>query len=189
MRHHNAGWDVSLLLVDGRKLLLVVGTLLKAAVGVVHRGIWEAVSLGHHLSRSTHLASLADSHVGAALLVAASAILTAVPPVLDGIVTSATQATSDLSPALAHLGDHLLDQSTLFGGNGLMVEVGLEVLVIPLTALLGRTGLDHRGYPYPVVGTLGVDQADEDLVLGLGPGSSLVCRHSDGKSVEADVCE
>ena len=144
VRNHDVWWDVSLLLVDGRQLLLVVGSLLlHAAVGVVHGVVRHAVALGHHLLLTAHLDSVAGLHLGAALLVSSSAVLAAVPPVLDGIVAATSQTSGDLGPALAHLGNHLLNHGTLFRADWLMVEVWLEVLVIPLTALLGRASLDH----------------------------------------------
>lgn len=179
VRHHQVLRNVCLLLVDGWELLLVVGLALHTIVGVVQGVVLHGV-LRHHLVmvRRSHWGTLADLHLGAALLVAASAVLTSVPPVLDSIVGTATKASSNLSPTLAHLGNHLLNHGTLLWGDGFMVEVWLEVLVISLTALLWGAGLDHAGDAHPVVRALGVNKAEEVLVLSLGPGSSLVGRHS-----------
>ena len=75
------------------------------------------------------------------LLVAAMGALppvdTAVPPVLDGVIATIVQTPSDLGPALSHLVDQAIDQLTLFGGDGSVVEARLEVLVVPLSTLLG----------------------------------------------------
>jgi hypothetical protein len=58
-----------------------------------------------------------------------------------------------------------------------MVEVRLEVLVETLATLLGRASANGRRNADPVVGTVKVDQVKQVLVLGGGPGSSLVLRH------------
>lgn len=88
---------------------------------------------------------LANADFLAALVVAATATVhSTVPPVLDGVVTAATQTTCDLSPTLAHLSDHLLDENALLRSDGVMVEVRLEVLVETLTALLGRASANGR---------------------------------------------
>lgn len=176
VRNHDAWWDVSLLLVDGWERLLVVGALRHSLAGVVHV-LWHSTVLGDHLVAGTHWTLRARLHLGAALLVASSAVLSAVPPVLDGIVAATTQSTGNLSPALTHLSNHLLDQSTLFGSDGVVVEVWLEVLVVAFSALLWRASLDHGRDANPVVSTLGVDETEKDLVLGLGPWTSLVSRH------------
>jgi hypothetical protein len=89
------------------------------------------------------LDGLANGDLLAAVVVAAAATVhSTIPPVLDGIVAATTQTTGDLGPTLAHLGDHLLDENALLGSDGIMVEVGLEVLVESLTALLGRASAD-----------------------------------------------
>lgn len=102
-----------------------------------------------------------------------------VPPILDGVVTSTTQASCNLRPALAHLRHHLLNQHTLFGRDGLVVEIGLEVLVEPLSALLGRASLDGLGDSHPVVGAMKIDQGQENRVFGLRPRATLMLRHVD----------
>ena len=87
-----------------------------------------------------------------------SAVHTAVPPVFDGIVAPSTQAASDFSPSFAHLGDHLLDENALLWSDGFMVQVGLQVLMEPLPALLGRPGLDCLRDADPIVSAMKVDQ-------------------------------
>ena len=178
VRNHEVLWDVSLLLVDGWKLLLVVGALGHSLL-VVHGMLWHATVLGDHLVGRAHWTLWALVHLGAALLVASSAVLATVPPVLDGVVAATVESAGDLSPALAHLGDHLFDESTLLRSDWVVVEVWLEVLVVALTTLLWRASLDHRRDANPVVGALSVDKVEEDRVLGLGPWTSLVCRHFD----------
>jgi hypothetical protein len=67
----------------------------------------------------------------------ASPVHAAIPPVLDGIVASAMEPPRDLSPPLPHLTNQALNLESFFGADGLMVQRGLEVLVISLPALLG----------------------------------------------------
>lgn len=141
--------NVRLLLVDGRQLVLVevLGSLHGRVE--VHGLLRELLLLLDHLAGLTDhlllrvLLVLAGFHLGAALGVASATVHAAIPPVLDSVVAAAAQAASDLSPALAHLSDHLLNQLTLLGSDGVMVEVGLQVLVISLTALLGRASAHH----------------------------------------------
>ena len=178
VRNHEVWWNVSLLLVDGWELLLVVGALGHALL-VVHGVLGHATVLSDHLVGSAHWALWAAVHLGAALLVTSSAVLATVPPVLDCIVAATMESACDLSPALAHLGDHLLNEGAFLWGDGVVVEMRLEVLVVTLTTLLWRAGLDHGRDANPVVGALGVDEVEEDRVLGLGPWTSLVCRHCD----------
>lgn len=88
---------------------------------------------------------LANADFLATVVVAATATVhSTVPPVLDSIVAAASQTTCDLGPTLAHLGDHLLDEDALFGSDGIMVEVRLEVLVETLATLLGRASANGR---------------------------------------------
>lgn len=76
------------------------------------------------------------------LLVASASVHASIPPILHGIVAAAAEPASDLCPPLAHLGDHLLDHDAFLRSNGVMVEVGLEVLVEALSALFRRARLD-----------------------------------------------
>jgi hypothetical protein len=91
------------------------------------------------------LNGLANADFLATVVVAATATVhSTVPPVLDSIVAAASQTTCDLGPTLTHLGDHLLDENALFGSDGIMVEVRLEVLVETLATLLGRASANGR---------------------------------------------
>lgn len=132
----------------------------------VHLGVILRVMTDFQLRSSLDVSSAASVHPP-------------IPPVLDGVVTSTTQPSCNLRPALAHLRHHLLDQHTLFGRDGLVVEVGLEVLVEPLSALLGRASLDGLGDSDPVVGAMKVDQGQENRVFRLRPGATLMLRHVD----------
>lgn len=134
------------------RLLLVHG-LLEELLGHLLLHLLRHLSglvAGRHLRvvegrNSLLLNGLANADFLAAMVVAAAATVhSTVPPVLDGIVAAATQTTCDLSPTLAHLGDHLLDENALFGSDGIMVEVRLEVLVETLAALLGRASANGR---------------------------------------------
>lgn len=172
---------VCLLLVDcWESMLIKVLRSLQASIAVVRRSVGKAL-LRNELALG-HLLCLTGLHLDTALLVAAAAVHSSVPPVLDGIVTATTKAAGDLCPTLAHLGDHLLNHLALFGGDRIVVKVGLEVLVVSLTALLGRAGTHHARDAHPVVSALRVNKAHEDVVLLLGPWTSLVCRHFEGSS-------
>lgn len=93
----------------------------------------------------------------ALLVVAASPVHATIPPILDCVVAASSQTSGNLSPSLAHLGNHLLDHDTFLRSDGVMVEVGLEVLVISLSALLWGSSLNGRRYPDPVVGSMDSD--------------------------------
>lgn len=87
-----------------------------------------------------------------------SSIHTTVPPIFDSIVTPASQSTSNLGPAFAHLGNQLLDQNSLFGCDGLVVKIGFQILVKAFTALLRRPSLDGARDANPVVSAMEIDQ-------------------------------
>lgn len=70
-------------------------------------------------------------------VVSTPSVHAAVPPILDGVVTTTTQSPGNLSPALAHLANHLLDHDAFLWRDGLMIEIRLEVLVESFPALLG----------------------------------------------------
>lgn len=94
--------------------------------------------LRHVLHLRVVLRWLSDFKLGTALLVvASSSVHASIPPVLYGVVASSSQSSRDLGPTLSHLGDHLLDHDTFLGGDGVVVEVRLQVLVVSLSALLG----------------------------------------------------
>jgi hypothetical protein len=149
----NVGWK-HLLRELHLRLLLVHGLLeelLRHLVLLLHLlGNLRCLEAHWHLRvveswNSLLLDWLANTDFLAAVVVAATATVhSTVPPVLDGIVAAATQTTCDLSPTLTHLSDHLLDENALFGSDGIMVEVRLEVLVETLAALLGRASANGR---------------------------------------------
>lgn len=66
---------------------------------------------------------------------------TPVPPILDGVVASIAQTPGDFCPALAHFLDQLLDPFTFLWRYRIVVQAGLEVLVVTLTTLLRRAVL------------------------------------------------
>lgn len=71
------------------------------------------------------------------LWVALPPVLAAVPPVLHCVVAASLEPPCDLSPPLAHLSDHLLDQLPLFRRDWVVVQRRLQILVVSLSALLG----------------------------------------------------
>lgn len=136
-----------------------------------------------HLRMTLRLLGLTDFELSMTLLsVPSSSVHASIPPVLHGVVAASSESSGDLSPSLSHLCNHLLDQDALLRCNGIVVEVGLEVLVISLSALFWGTGLDGCRYPYPVVSSMNIDQVKEQVVLLLGPGSTFVLRHYEDMS-------
>lgn len=109
---------------------------------------------------------------------AAPAVHTPIPPVLDGVIAAAMQPPRDLRPALPDLGYEALDEEALLGADRLVVQGGLEVLVVALAALFGGAGADEGGDADPVEGSLGLHELGEVGVFGLGPGPASVGRHA-----------
>ena len=64
----------------------------------------------------------------------------------------------NLGPALTHLSDHALDGDAFLWGDGRKIQRWLEILVIPLTALLWRAILHNFGDADPVVGSMVVNE-------------------------------
>lgn len=65
-----------------------------------------------------------------------AAVHAAVPPILHLVVAATVELAGNVGPPLSHSCHHLLNHLALLLANGIMVEAGLEVLVISLTALL-----------------------------------------------------
>jgi len=70
------------------------------------------------------------------------AVHATIPPVLDCVVTASVKLPGDICPPLAHLRDQTLDLKTFFGADGLVVERGLQVLVVPFSTLFWRARAD-----------------------------------------------
>jgi len=98
-------------------------------------------------TRSAHLLLLllpANLKLRTARVVAASsAIHAAIPPVLHCVVAASSESSRDFSPSFAHLSDHLLDQHSFLRSDRIVVEIGLQILVEALTALLRRPRLNR----------------------------------------------
>jgi hypothetical protein len=101
-----------------------------------------------------------------------------IPPVLYGVIAAAMQPPRDLRPALPNLGYEALDEEALLGAHRLVVQGGLQVLVVALAALFGGPGADEGGDADPVEGSLGLHELGEVGVFGLGPGPASVGRHA-----------
>jgi hypothetical protein len=108
-----------------------------------------------------------------------AAVLAAIPPVLDSIVTSTIEAASNLGPTLSNLPHQLIDLGALLRGDGLVVKTRLQVLVIALAALLGCPGSEGLGNSYPVEGAMGVDKFHQVRILGVRPRTSSVTHRHD----------
>ena len=92
--------------------------------------------------RCAHVRGLPGLSIRASRMVAPfPAVHATIPPILHSIVTSASQASRNLSPPLAHLAHHLFDQHPFLRRDGIVAEVRLEVLVESLATLLGTSGL------------------------------------------------
>ena len=74
--------------------------------------------------------------------VALPSVHAAVPPVLDRIVAAVAQSPRDLGPSLANLVDQLFDHFPFLRGNRVMVQTGLEILVVALATLFRRAMLE-----------------------------------------------
>jgi hypothetical protein len=112
-----------------------------------------------------------------AIRVPLPSVLSAVPPILHGIVGATFEPPCDLSPPLAHLGDQLLDQLALFRSNGLVVQRRLEVLVKAFPTLLWGSRSNFLGNPNPVVGSIAIDQLDQPPVFVLRPRATTMSDH------------
>ena len=97
-------------------------------------------------------------------LLAVATVHAAVPPVLDGVVAAVLHHACDLGPLLANAGDLLLDEAALLLGDGAVVEVGLEVLVPALAALLGRARVHHLRNLHPAADALFLRHAQQQRV-------------------------
>ena len=58
-----------------------------------------------------------------------------------------------------------------------MVELRLEILVVSLSTLLGRSRTDLLRDANPVVGASLIDELEEVVVLSLRPRSATMSRH------------
>jgi hypothetical protein len=72
-----------------------------------------------------------------------AAVFSTVPPVLDGVIATVLQFPCDSSPLLSHGDDQVLDQSTFFGRDGLVVKLWVEILM-PALATLFRSSADKN---------------------------------------------
>ena len=113
----------------------------------------------HWLRLNAFLRLLANFEFGAATMMTPSpSIHSTIPPVFNGIVASATQSSSDFGPSLAHLRNHLLNQKTFLGSDGIMIEIRLQVLVEALPTLFRRSGLNGLRDAHPVVCAVKLNQ-------------------------------
>ena len=101
----------------------------------------------------------------------------AVPPILDGIITSPVESSSNFRPTLSHLTHHAFDLKSFFWADRLMVQRWFEVLMISLSTLLWGASADELGYPNPVQRPLGMNKLAQVGVLALRPRTSSVGCH------------
>jgi hypothetical protein len=118
---------------------------------------------------------------------ASTTIHAAVPPVLDGIVTSTMESTSNLSPPLSHFSNHALNLKTFFGADWFVIQRWFEILMVPFPTLLWGARADELSYPDPIQRSLGVYQLAQVGILCLGPrSSSMGCHDRDAEGFK--VC-
>lgn len=124
------------------RLNLLIAVLWRSKHGFVGwMGHLEVVKRRAGLLDGTHgmrvmVMVMLRTHLGTAVVAALPSVHAAIPPVLDGVVASSVQSSSDLGPSLANLGDHSFDQDTLLGRYWLEVQRRFQVLMIAFTALL-----------------------------------------------------
>lgn len=82
---------------------------------------------------------------GSPPLLGLAAVGTSVPPVFDGIVTTALEVPRDLGPPLAVHAHEVFNVLPFLWGDGGMIEAGLEILVVAFSALLRGPGAEHLG--------------------------------------------
>jgi predicted hydrolase (HD superfamily) len=77
-----------------------------------------------------------------------------VPSILHCVISSTRQKLSDLSPLVSNLRLHCEDNIIFICTPAALLDVGLQVIVISLAALLRRSRLQLGGDGAPVLGTL-----------------------------------
>jgi hypothetical protein len=112
--------------------------------------------------------------------VALPSVLATVPPVLHCIVATALEPTCNFGPPLAHLGHHLLDQLSLVGRDGVVIQCRLQVLVEALSALLRRPRTNLLWNADPVVWAVAGDEVYQPLVFVLRPRATAMSDHDEG---------
>jgi hypothetical protein len=78
----------------------------------------------------------------------------------------------DLGPSLASLLDQPLNLLTFFRGDGILVERGFQVLMVPFPALFGRPRLERFCDLDPARGALLMDKPHEKVIFAFRPRSS-----------------
>ena len=94
-----------------------------------------------------------------------------VPAVLDGVVRAPRQGLGDVGPARAAPRVAPQDDLVLGGRPGQLADVGVQLVVPPLPALLARAARQVRREDGPLARAVALDRAQQELVLGGGPGA------------------
>lgn len=98
-----------------------------------------------------------------------------VPAVLDGVVRAPRQGLGDVGPARAAPRVAPQDDLVLGGRPGQLADVGVQLVVPPLPALLARAARQVRREDGPLARAVALDRAQQELVLGGGPGALDLC--------------
>jgi hypothetical protein len=107
---------------------------------------------------------------------AALAVHATIPPILNGVVATVTEAASDLSPTPAYLIYHAFDNKAFIGRNGFAVQGGLEVLVEAFPTLLRRAVVHMFRDADPVARALFTNKLQEQLIFVKDPRSTAASR-------------
>ena len=94
-----------------------------------------------------------------------------VPAVLDGVVRAPGQGLGDVGPARATPRVAPQYDLVLGGRPGQLADVGVQLVVPPLPALLARAARQVRREDGPLARAVALDRAQQELVLGGGPGA------------------
>lgn len=94
-----------------------------------------------------------------------------VESVLDGVVGPSGECLGDLAPTVAVFGVHHKDQAIFLLRPLLLADVGVEVVVPSLPALLANATRQSCCDGTPVLGPVILHHLPQDVVLLLGPGT------------------
>lgn len=98
-----------------------------------------------------------------------------VPAVLDGVVRAPRQGLGDVGPARAAPRVAPQDDLVLGGRPGQLADVGVQLVVPPFPTLLARAARQVRREDGPLARAVALDRAQQELVLGGGPGALDLC--------------
>ena len=129
------------------------------------------LSLGEPLSHSLGLALVELLDASLATLLLHLALERGIEVVLDVVVGAARQVLGDLRPPVAVLEMKFQNSLVLLFRPSVLLDVRVQVVVPPLTALLADASGQVLSNLAPVLRTLLLDLVDQLTVFLLGPGA------------------